>query len=55
MSNYNCKRNDECWFHLQNADLKATTAAVDIANLCLDVINQKWDVLLQWLYWKGQR
>ena len=34
------KRNDKRWFDLQNIVLKATSAVVEIANLCLEVDNK---------------
>ena len=34
------KRNDKRWFDLQNIVLKATSALIEIANLCLEVDNK---------------
>ena len=35
-----CKRNDKRWFDLDNIVLKATSAVVEIANLCLEADNK---------------
>ena len=34
------KRNEKRWFDLQNIVLKATSAVVEIANLCLEANNK---------------
>ena len=35
-----CKRNDKCWFDIQNLILRATAAVVDLARIYLEADNK---------------